>query len=201
MTDTHENLDYWCDIWQVLMVAKPSITRWRWLRNSRSDFCNGFCRSGWRSSQLRSSSARSAWKNTVYLRSFSVSSVSPSDLTSIAQLRNTSPNSSIPWPVWHTVGSFYPETDRNIAEYQPVLYGIHGIQRYKRQDVGVFSTPNLSYWALIGVGLFSGLYHTTLKYHTQMCMSLEASPRLVKVTLTSRPSWWAFRAQCLQLFK
>lgn len=49
-----------------------------------------------------------------------------------------------------------------------VGYGIYGISRYKRQDVGIFSAPNLSYWALIGVGIFSGLYHATLKYHTQM---------------------------------
>ncbi|SMQ54390.1 unnamed protein product [Zymoseptoria tritici ST99CH_1A5] len=49
-----------------------------------------------------------------------------------------------------------------------VAYGIIGIQRYKRQDIGIFAGVNVSYWALIGVGICSGLYHTTLKYHTQM---------------------------------
>ena len=49
-----------------------------------------------------------------------------------------------------------------------VGYAIHGIRRYKRQDVGMFSPVNLPYWGLIGIGVFSAIYHATLKYHTQM---------------------------------
>ncbi|KXS98207.1 hypothetical protein AC578_289 [Pseudocercospora eumusae] len=49
-----------------------------------------------------------------------------------------------------------------------IAYGIHGLRRQKRRDASLFSTTNLAYWALIGVGIFSSLYHTTLKYQTQM---------------------------------
>lgn len=60
-----------------------------------------------------------------------------------------------------------------------VCYGIHGIRRYKRQNVGLFATVNLPYWGLIGVGTFSSLYHSTLKYHTQMCKSPSSHPVLL----------------------
>ena len=50
-----------------------------------------------------------------------------------------------------------------------VAYGIHAIHRFKRQNVGVFSSENWAYWGLIFVGLASAGYHTTLKYETQMC--------------------------------
>ncbi|KIV99578.1 uncharacterized protein PV09_08755 [Verruconis gallopava] len=49
-----------------------------------------------------------------------------------------------------------------------VLYGYHGIRRCRRQNLGLFSPVNWTYWALVGVGLFSALYHASLKYHTQM---------------------------------
>jgi len=49
-----------------------------------------------------------------------------------------------------------------------VIYGVQGIRRFKRQDVALFSTPNMSYMALVGIGIFSSVYHSTLKYHTQM---------------------------------
>lgn len=61
-----------------------------------------------------------------------------------------------------------PYYRESVNDYLPVGYGIHGIRRFKRQGGGAFEHTNLSYWALIGVGIFSGLYHTTLKYHTQM---------------------------------
>lgn len=49
-----------------------------------------------------------------------------------------------------------------------VGYGYLGIQRVKRQDISHFAAVNLPYWGLIGVGIFSTIYHSTLKYHTQM---------------------------------
>jgi dihydroceramidase len=57
---------------------------------------------------------------------------------------------------------------RSRANHTPVLYGAHGIARYKRQNLSIFAPVNWPYWALIGVGIFSGLYHSSLKYPTQM---------------------------------
>lgn len=37
-----------------------------------------------------------------------------------------------------------------------------------KQDGALFSTLTFPYWGLIGVGLLSGWYHATLKYHSQM---------------------------------
>ncbi|EMC99069.1 hypothetical protein BAUCODRAFT_31353 [Baudoinia panamericana UAMH 10762] len=68
----------------------------------------------------------------------------------------------------YVITKFVAEFFNTLTSLAYIAYGIHGIRRYKRQDVSLFSTPNLSYWALICVGIFSGLYHTTLKYHTQM---------------------------------
>ncbi|KAI5363266.1 putative alkaline ceramidase [Septoria linicola] len=64
-----------------------------------------------------------------------------------------------------------------------VAYGIHGIRRSKRHDIGIFSITNSSYFALIGVGVFSGLYHTTLKYHTQMSDELSMHVAIATVLL------------------
>lgn len=49
---------------------------------------------------------------------------------------------------------------------------------HKRQNVSPLATVNLPYWGLMGIGFFSGLYHATMKYHTQMGMSL-SNPRKV----------------------
>jgi len=66
--------------------------------------------------------------------------------------------------ITHYIAEFF----NTLTSLAYIAYGIHGIRRFKRHDVGIFSSPNISYWGLIGVGIFSGLYHTTLKYHTQM---------------------------------
>ncbi|KAF2166059.1 hypothetical protein M409DRAFT_23787 [Zasmidium cellare ATCC 36951] len=70
-----------------------------------------------------------------------------------------------------------------------IAYGIHGIRRFRRQGAGSFENTSLSYWALIGVGIFSGLYHTTLKYHTQM--SDELSMHLAIGTVLQQT--WCFQ--------
>jgi hypothetical protein len=49
-----------------------------------------------------------------------------------------------------------------------VLYGCYGLF-YTRQRKNARS-PVLLYYGLIGIGVCSGGYHMTLKYHTQMCM-------------------------------
>lgn len=49
-----------------------------------------------------------------------------------------------------------------------VGYGLLGVYRHKRQSVSPLTTVNLPYWGLTGIGIFSGLYHSTMKYHTQM---------------------------------
>ncbi|KAF2463199.1 alkaline ceramidase-like protein [Lindgomyces ingoldianus] len=50
-----------------------------------------------------------------------------------------------------------------------IIYGIHGIRRVQpREDGGLFSTLAFPYWGLVGVGILSGYYHATLKYHSQM---------------------------------
>lgn len=50
-----------------------------------------------------------------------------------------------------------------------VIYGLHGIRRIcLKQNGSLFSSLTFSYWGLIGVGLLSGWFHSTLKYHSQM---------------------------------
>jgi Alkaline phytoceramidase (aPHC). len=49
-----------------------------------------------------------------------------------------------------------------------VIYGTYGlVQLAKKQQSGGLRL--MSYIGLIGVGVCSGGYHMTLKYHTQMC--------------------------------
>jgi dihydroceramidase len=82
---------------------------------------------------------------------------------------------------------------RSRANLPPVAYGYHGIQRYKRQHLSVFAPVNWPYWALIGVGIFSGLYHSFLKYHTQMAdemsMHLAIGCVLIQVFTFRKPEW------------
>jgi dihydroceramidase len=54
--------------------------------------------------------------------------------------------------------------------YPPsVIYGAHGLRRVQpRSDGGLLSTLAFPYWGLIGVGLLSAWFHSTLKYHSQM---------------------------------
>lgn len=51
-----------------------------------------------------------------------------------------------------------------------VMFGIYGLMglRAKQQATAARMIP---YFGLMGVGICSGGYHMTLKYHTQMCMS------------------------------
>ncbi|KAL5114674.1 hypothetical protein ACEQ8H_007407 [Pleosporales sp. CAS-2024a] len=50
-----------------------------------------------------------------------------------------------------------------------IVYGTLGLRRVgPRPDGGLLSTLAFPYWSLIGVGVLSGWFHATLKYHSQM---------------------------------
>ncbi|KAF2120484.1 alkaline ceramidase family protein [Lophiotrema nucula] len=73
-----------------------------------------------------------------------------------------------------------------------VIYGAHGLRRVQpRKDGGLFSTLAFPYWGLIGVGLLSGWYHSTLKYHSQMgddlSMLLAAGSLLQQILTFNKP--------------
>ncbi|KAK4569517.1 hypothetical protein LTR86_003280 [Recurvomyces mirabilis] len=68
--------------------------------------------------------------------------------------------------ITHLIAEFF----NTVTSLLYIAYGVHGIRRYKRKSASVFANVNLPYWGLVGVGVFSGAYHMTLKYHTQMCM-------------------------------
>jgi dihydroceramidase len=56
-----------------------------------------------------------------------------------------------------------------LTQSNPVVYGALGLRRVQpRQDGGLFSTLAFPYWGLIGVGVLSAWFHSTLKYHSQM---------------------------------
>ena len=58
---------------------------------------------------------------------------------------------------------------KNYLNCSTVIYGVNGLRRVaRRKDGGLLSTLASSYWGLVGVGLLSGWYHATLKYHSQM---------------------------------
>ena len=49
-----------------------------------------------------------------------------------------------------------------------VMYGVYGL--WQLRQTANAGLRRVSYCGLIGVGVCSGGYHMTLKYHTQMCM-------------------------------
>lgn len=66
---------------------------------------------------------------------------------------------------------FYPETcNRMQINLDLVVYGIYGLWTLRQKPHA--RSRAIPYCGLIGVGVCSGGYHMTLKYHTQMCMSL-----------------------------
>ncbi|PPJ56609.1 hypothetical protein CBER1_01833 [Cercospora berteroae] len=78
---------------------------------------------------------------------------------------------------------YIAEFINTVTSFAYIAYGIRGIRRSKRHDIGLFSITNSSYFALVGVGVFSGLYHTTLKYHTQMSDELSMHVAIATVLL------------------
>ncbi|KAJ5267167.1 hypothetical protein N7478_009975 [Penicillium angulare] len=64
-----------------------------------------------------------------------------------------------------------------------ILYGIHGLVQLRQKDNATLR--RVSYCGLIGVGVCSGGYHMTLKYHTQMSdelsMHLLTTPLLYRI--------------------
>jgi dihydroceramidase len=63
----------------------------------------------------------------------------------------------------------WSSTKTILTQSTPVVYGAQGLRRVQpRQDGGLFSTLAFPYWGLIGVGVLSAWFHSTLKYHSQM---------------------------------
>ncbi|KAF2706868.1 alkaline phytoceramidase [Pleomassaria siparia CBS 279.74] len=69
----------------------------------------------------------------------------------------------------YIISTYIAEFVNTLTNLTYILYGAHGLRRVrKRKDGGLLSTLAIPYWGLIGVGVLSGWYHATLKYHSQM---------------------------------
>ncbi|KAF2276079.1 alkaline phytoceramidase [Westerdykella ornata] len=69
----------------------------------------------------------------------------------------------------YIITEYIAEFVNTLTNLTYVIYGIHGLRRVSpKKDGGIFSTLALPYWGLIGVGVLSGWFHSTLKYHSQM---------------------------------
>ncbi|SMR44974.1 unnamed protein product [Zymoseptoria tritici ST99CH_3D1] len=68
----------------------------------------------------------------------------------------------------YVITKYIAEFVNTLTSLAYIGYGLQGVYRHKRQSVGPLATVTLPYWGLMGIGIFSGLYHATMKYHTQM---------------------------------
>ncbi|OAL50594.1 alkaline phytoceramidase [Pyrenochaeta sp. DS3sAY3a] len=69
----------------------------------------------------------------------------------------------------YNITGYIAEFVNTLTNATYVIYGLHGIRRICfKQNKSLFSALTFSYWGLIGVGLLSGWFHSTLKYHSQM---------------------------------
>ncbi|KAJ6087470.1 hypothetical protein N7467_006384 [Penicillium canescens] len=84
----------------------------------------------------------------------------------------------------YVVTRFVAEFINTLSSFVFIIYGIYGLRKLaqKQQSGGLRS---ISYYGLIGVGVCSGGYHMTLKYHTQMLdelsMHLLTTPLLYRI--------------------
>ncbi|PYH99748.1 alkaline phytoceramidase [Aspergillus ellipticus CBS 707.79] len=83
----------------------------------------------------------------------------------------------------YVITRFIAEFINTLSSSVYILYGIYGlIQLHRQKKNGSRSIP---YYGLIGVGICSGGYHMTLKYHTQMSdelsMHLLTTPLLYRI--------------------
>lgn len=87
--------------------------------------------------------------------------------------------SSQDYLVTHYVAEFF----NTITSLAYIAYGIHGINRNKRQLVSPFAAVNAPYWGLMSVGIASGVYHASLKFKTQMgkCNSYTTFTQLISL--------------------
>ncbi|KAF2264571.1 alkaline phytoceramidase [Lojkania enalia] len=90
------------------------------------------------------------------------------------------------------ISQYVGEFINTLTNLTYIIYGIHGLRRVQpREDGGLFSTLAFPYWGLIGVGVLSGWFHATLKYHSQMgddlSMLLAVGSLLHQVLTFSRP--------------
>ncbi|PWY80568.1 alkaline ceramidase family protein [Aspergillus heteromorphus CBS 117.55] len=67
----------------------------------------------------------------------------------------------------YLVTRYVAEFINTLTNLTYVLYAIYGIRSLQRKpNAKAFRT--VPYWGLMGVGICSGIYHMSLKYHTQM---------------------------------
>ncbi|KAJ5306132.1 hypothetical protein PENANT_c024G05679 [Penicillium antarcticum] len=84
----------------------------------------------------------------------------------------------------YVVTRFIAEFINTLSSLVFIIYGIYGLRQLaRRQQSG--GLRSISYYGLIGVGVCSGGYHMTLKYHTQMSdelsMHLLTTPLLYRI--------------------
>ncbi|KAF2182198.1 alkaline ceramidase family protein [Zopfia rhizophila CBS 207.26] len=69
----------------------------------------------------------------------------------------------------YVITTYIGEFINTLTNLTYIIYGAHGLRRVQpREDGGLFSTLAFPYWGLIAVGMLSGYFHATLKYHSQM---------------------------------
>ncbi|PWY75519.1 alkaline phytoceramidase [Aspergillus heteromorphus CBS 117.55] len=83
----------------------------------------------------------------------------------------------------YVITRYVAEFINTLSSFTYIIYGIYGlIQLHQKKQTGSRSIP---YCGLIGVGICSGGYHMTLKYHTQMSdelsMHLLTTPLLYRI--------------------
>ncbi|OJJ32502.1 hypothetical protein ASPWEDRAFT_175783 [Aspergillus wentii DTO 134E9] len=84
----------------------------------------------------------------------------------------------------YVVTRYIAEFINTMTNLTYILYALYGIHRL-RQKANSNILRALPYWGLMGVGICSGIFHTSLKYHTQMMddlsMLLTTTPILHRV--------------------
>ncbi|OCL10506.1 alkaline ceramidase family protein [Glonium stellatum] len=68
----------------------------------------------------------------------------------------------------YIITSYVAEFVNTLTNLTYILYGFYGLRRLRGTSNGLFSFLAFSYWGLVAVGVCSGYFHGTLKYHSQM---------------------------------
>ncbi|PLB54693.1 alkaline phytoceramidase [Aspergillus steynii IBT 23096] len=92
----------------------------------------------------------------------------------------------------YVVTRYVGEFINTLSSFVYVIYGIYGLLQLHRN--GRTGSRSITYCGLIGVGICSGGYHMTLKYHTQMSdelsMHLLTTPLLYRIlTFQTTPQY------------
>ncbi|OCK83281.1 alkaline ceramidase family protein [Lepidopterella palustris CBS 459.81] len=68
----------------------------------------------------------------------------------------------------YIITSYIAEFVNTLTNLTYIIYAIHGLRRLRGNSGGPFSFLGFPYWGLAAVGICSGYFHGTLKYHSQM---------------------------------